>query len=687
MSNPPPEAVAPVPPGGLPPSDIEMVLRRMAGGGEDPLALVRDLVAALRPQSRSDGEEAARKWRQLLTLLHGSTAYCQAAANTCVSLFAEREQRNFYAEAGLLPNTGFFSELRKKLTHKLLPEETHPENLQDCVRLILPGLGDQAWLEMVPAADRRALWQLLAAEQPGTPQAYQRIRGQLLDSVVVLGHRIAAMGLEPELLRILPRLARGESPFIALCNEITRLVEQLHADSPEATIDEHDGRHLLVLLEQCRDAVERAHQAAANGGTSMQLTFLLVRLKQHLDRLELLMALLAPSCRSADCAAPDECWLAFLGTAIAGEQQRNSIRKHVADLLVLLSLRVTENAGRTGEHYIAQSRAEWRGIWRAAAGAGFLIACMALLKIFGSFLHLALLNQGLLNGAIYAGGFAVIHLCRGTVATKQPAMTAATIAATVSQTRGRLREIDRLADLIVATVRSQHAAITGNVMVAFPLAVALTMAMQLQFDAHPIPADKAALLLQELDPLRGAALLYAAVAGVWLFLAGLVSGYVDNQATYSRLGERIAAHPWLNMILGRGRALRLGTYLNDNAGGLAGNIFFGMMLGLTPTFGAATGLPLDIRHIAFSAANFGYALTSLDFLVQPLTVLLCLAGVALIGAANLTVSFSLALWVALRSRGVNFTAAAALAPELWRRLRTRPSRFFVPRENPREDPS
>jgi len=284
----------------------------------------------------------------------------------------------------------------------------------------------------------------------------------------------------------------------------------------------------------------------------------------------------------------------------------------------------------------------------------------------------------MLNGAIYGGGFALIHIFRGTVATKQPAMTAATIAATVSQTRGRLSEVDRLAELVVATVRSQHAAIAGNVLVAFPLALTVALALFSQFGGHPIPAEKATKLLQELDPLHSAALFYAAVAGVWLFVAGLVSGYVDNQAAYSRLGARVASHPWLNAVLGKAWSGRLGSYLDDNAGGLAGNLFFGMMLGLTPTLGTATGLPLDIRHIAFSAANLGYALVSLDFLVHPLTLLLSFMGVALIGLTNLAVSFSLALSVALRSRGVNFTAASRLLPALWQRLRAKPARFFVP---------
>ena len=668
-------------------SILAAVLRRMANGTEESLILVRDLVMALRPRSRRDRQDALSNWRELLALLSGNASYRHALAATLFTLLAERDQRSFYTDSGLLPNSGFFSELRQILARKLLPEPIDPGNFQGCLRQVFTGSRELAWWQAIPLEERDALWQLLAQEAVGSAENHQRIREQLLDSAQVIGHRIAAMGLEPELLRTVPRLTRGESPFIALCDEVTRLARQLRTGELSVSAVEADKRHLDVLLDQCREAVDRVHQAAATRGTSFALTFLVVRLRQHLERLELLLGLLTEPIAVDDRIAPVRNWNTLVEGTIERELQRDCLRQHAANLTALVSLRVTENAGRTGEHYIALNRAEWHGIWTAAAAGGCLIAFMALLKILGSALHLALLNQGLLNGLIYAGGFAVIHLYHGIVATKQPAMTASTIAATVSQTRGRLREIDRLAELIVATVRSQQAAIAGNVLVAFPLAVAVAWGMRLQFGGHPIPVDKAAKLLQELDPLQGAALFYAAIAGLWLFVAGLVSGYVDNQASYSRLGERVAVHPWLIRIVGQARAVRCGDYLDHNAGGLAGNIFFGMMLGLTPTFGAATGLPLDIRHIAFSAANLGYALTSLDFLVQPLTLLRAVAGVALIGAVNLTVSFSLALWVALRSRGVSFTATAALLPELWQRVRTRPSRFFVPAGEHRDESS
>src|SRR5690606_37697973 len=119
--------------------------------------------------------------------------------------------------------------------------------------------------------------------------------------------------------------------------------------------------------------------------------------------------------------------------------------------------------------------------------------------------------------------------------------------------------------------------------------------------------------LHDVRPLMSLSLLYAAVAGVWLCSAGLVSGYLDNRAVYMQLGPRIGQLWWLRFLLGRAGADRIGSYVEHHAGGLGGNIFFGLMLGLTPLLGDMLGITLDIRHIAFSSANVGYALVALDF--------------------------------------------------------------------------
>ncbi len=656
---------------------VESACARMVAGGEDPLDLVAAFIAALRPRSSRELGGAADVWRCMLRMLEDNGSYREALGRCLLDLFVSREQRRFYTEAGMLPNTGFHTELRRKLVHKIIPEVPDRRDLKDCVHLVFTHSSDQEWVDAIPVADRTAFWKLVGEAGPEDSEAIGLIRHQLQDSARIMAIRVAVMGLEPELARIIPRLSAGESPFVALAEEVSRFVG-LHR-SAHATTDlaENERRHLDVMIGQCRDAVRRAHKTAAARGTSIPLTFLLVRLTQHLDRLDLLVELMTVR-SEATRAELTEKWSEFLRDALEGERQRNSIRKHFSSLLVLLSLRVTENASRTGEHYITRDRAEWLAMWRSAAGGGFLIAFMALLKILGAHLTHHVFMQGVFNSVIYGGGFAVIYLLHFTVATKQPAMTAATIAATVSQVHGRLRQSEQLVTLIIDTVRTQLAAIAGNVLVALPLAFAVGSVAGFWHHAHLFPAEKAHSLLAEIEPLRSASLLYAAIAGVWLFMSGLVTGYVDNVIAYSDAGNRIAHLPRLVRIAGPERAERMGKLIHGKAGGVAGNVFFGFALGMTWSFGNNFGLPLDIRHIAFSSANLGYALTVLDWQVDLLTMVRCSLGVALIGLVNLAVSFTLALWVALRSRNVEPHRAVKLLRPLWRSLLEHPARFFIP---------
>ena len=379
-------------------------------------------------------------------------------------------------------------------------------------------------------------------------------------------------------------------------------------------------------------------------------------------------------------AAPERMalWLELLNEAIAGESRRQGVRVHLGQSTGLLAQRVTENASRTGEHYITSSREEYFSMWRAAMGAGFIVGFMALIKLYLGKLALAPLGFALAYSLNYAGGFILVHVLHFTIATKQPAMTAATIAGAISGIRASARDLEKLATLVVDLVRSQLAAILGNVGIALPTAMAIAWGMGLALGRPFIDADKARHLLHDISPFESLALLHAAIAGVWLFLSGLVSGYYDNLAAYERVRERIVHARWLRSLLGESRQLRFAAYAHDNLGALAGNLFFGFALGTTATVGMLTGLPLDIRHVTFASANFGFALVALDFSVDGWTVLKSLAGIGLVGMVNLTVSFTLALWLALRARGAGFRQTRALAGLLVQRWRANYRQFFWP---------
>jgi site-specific recombinase len=100
-------------------------------------------------------------------------------------------------------------------------------------------------------------------------------------------------------------------------------------------------------------------------------------------------------------------------------------------------------------------------------------------------------------------------------------------------------------------------------------------------------------------------------------------------------------------------------------------------MGFTATMGDLVGLPLDVRHVTFSAANFAIALVGLNYAVSPEAAGNAIAGILLIGAVNLLVSFGLALWVALRARKIRFRHGIRLMHALGRRARTAPIAFLL----------
>jgi site-specific recombinase len=657
---------------------LEVVLDRFRRAGEDPIECCRALVGEIRPRKGGDAEAAAANFRELLDILATREDYREALGAAVLSLLADTRSVSFYTDAGILPSTGFFSELWRRLSHRVLPEVPDRGYLKDVIGLVFDRRGDFRWYAELPDEDRARFWQTLFFRQRGDGAARQRIAESMLDAFLVLGYRVGAMGLEPELKRVAPDIDDFKSPFIGLGAEVQRFASDLRKGLANPGLEFEDEKFTLVFVQQCEDVVRRARRTAAQEGASLELTYLLVRIQQSLGRIRLLAGLLGSVVKSEKETNLLEQWISFTREATLGIMKRNSIREQFRNLVSLLALRVTENAGKTGEHYIAASRDEYRAMWRSAAGAGLVIAPMALLKVLIAKLALAPLNNAFMVSMNYGLGFVLIHIFHFTIATKQPAMTAATIAHAVSQVRGRLRNLGPLTDLIADAVRSQVAAILGNVLVAFPTALVLGFWLS-RWLGHPIVSpEKAIHLLADLEPFRGLNLFYAATAGVYLFLAGLISGYVDNKAAYASFRERVEALGWLNALLGRERAGRFAAWLDANIGGLSGNFLFGVMLGATPTVGQLFGLPLDIRHIAFSSANFGYALVALDFALPWQTYAWSVLGIALIGFMNLTVSFVLALWVALKSRGVSFGQTRQLVVLLWRRFWSRPGSFFLP---------
>lgn len=673
---------------------VLMLQAALADASSDPVGAWQAVVNWVRPRAfrkSKRGAQAEARLRALVDALDLRTDLRARLQDAAAALAKGRRSVLLFATSGIYPDTGVLTETARRLAFRLLPEAHEPQQLKSTLGSLFRR-GDAQWLSELPAGLWVALIRTLApsspTQAPGPDPVRVRFAQDHQEAVRVLAHRIAAAGLDPEMLRLEPRLERHESPFMALCDEAVALAqaygEQIGSASPalEQVVDHH--RHLLVLLDQCRAAIERVRRTAQREGASFRLTFRLRRLSQHLWRLQSLVDLLA-SWDGDDAIRQRRASL--LRELVLAECRRHDLRRFWSQNTELVALRVAENAGRSGEHYITSTRSEYMAMLRAAAGGGLVVALMAVVKIRVEAAALAPLAEVLANCLNYGLGFVLVHLLHLAVATKQPAMTANAIAAALDAPgagngRAARERFDTLVHLVARTVRTQLAAVAGNIAVALPAAMVIATGVWWATGQHFVSADKAHTLLAGLQPLASGALVYAALAGVCLFVAGMIAGFYDNLCAYNRIPQRLLQLQTPRRWFGAQRWARVAAYVENNLGALAGNFSLGFLLGGVAGMGTLLGLALDVRHVTLTSANWGFAMTSLNIEAPWQVAVMAALGVGLIGMINLGVSFGLALWIALKSRGVKFDQGRRLVGEIVRGFWRQPREFLLP---PRSD--
>lgn len=644
----------------------------------DPVELLIQLIDEIRPPRADDFDTARRTLQALCYILHTQPELRAGLRATLALLNQTYRHSELYTSTGILPNTGFAAETLRRIGHTFLPDVLDPDLLRTVLRRVFHkpsdrhwviGVGEDAWLQLIEA--------LRFDELPADPVLPHAI-AEILRSLRVISYWIAAFGMEPELLRLEPSLETYESPFVTQNNELIAYIDAYPESWRKPEAQNIDEKHLRVLHDQCREVIERVRKRAARDGTSVRLTYHLQRLQQLIRRSEALLDLLADLQDDPDGPIAYPAIVRLFSRLVHDECQRNNLRQHWRQNVELIALRVTDNASQHGEHYITESREEYWALARSAMIGGLIIACMACFKLLLGKADMPPLTGALAFCLNYGLGFCLIHILHGTVATKQPAMTANAIAASIGEAGGKLRNIDNLTHLIARTVRSQIIAILGNILISTPLAGLIAFTLFFISGEHFVSPEKAAHLIEEQSLIHSGAAFYAAIAGVCLFLAGLISGYYDNYAAYNRVPERILQLDWPKRLFGERRMRRVSAYIGDNLGSLAGNLFFGFLLGGTTIFGVLFGLPIDIRHVTFASAFLGISLVGLDFAPDLGLFLWAALGVATIGLVNLTVSFALALNVALRARQISGAQWRLIGGSVLRHLVQHPRDFFLP---------
>jgi site-specific recombinase len=451
-------------------------------------------------------------------------------------------------------------------------------------------------------------------------------------------------------------------------------VAALHAAVLAQREDEtlRQAGYLRALLDQCMRAAGSVMPHLETRGVSVNIVFDLDQLQGRCQRIEaLLNAVITP-----DGVAEGRRLLTDLVGTLQGQR---SVRALFARHYSLLARQVAERNAETGEHYITRDRDEYREMLRRAAGGGAVIAGTTFAKFAIAALGMTVFWGGFWAGVNYALSFVIVMLLHWTVATKQPAMTAPALAASLPVGQSSSDEdLERVVDRVAQLIRSQVAGIAGNLALCGPLVLGVQL-LAVAWTGSPLVGEKDAAYTLHSLTLLGPTALFAAFTGVLLFTSSLIAGWAENWFVYHRLDSAIAWNPRIVALLGPARARRWADWWRTHVSGVAANVSLGMMLGLVPAVATFMGLPLEVRHVTLATGQLAAALGALGAgLLQQPPLWWCVVGIAATGLLNLTVSFYLAFKVALRSRGVRVRDRQRIRAALWRRLHTRPMSFLRP---------
>ncbi len=659
--------------------EIKQLFERFEAQLSDPAYIELDFLAALidifRPKRRSLYYQV--DIAPLLTYLEASPDVRFSFSSYVRRVIDHKDFDQLISDTGIISYADFRYEIKKRITEKYLPSQPPKSTLQYVLNQLFYHSQDADWVAVIPNDQLQQLYLICDFNSLYESDVNFEIK-EILYGLEVLVQRITGRAMETDVNKMVPEFQNFDSPFIAIMREFSELNDRFLAGNLHfMTSDDLAYKQILVLHKQCENYIDTAFANSHRFGISVKVNQSLLRIRQQLERIKAIISFLVIDKEQEKVDKS----IAFAQTLIGYNCRKSNIRKLVGQSTQLLAYEITHHTAQTGEHYITSSKKEYWNMFRSACGGGIIVGVMCILKLFLGKVETSEFGHALLYSINYAIGFTAIYLFGATLATKQPAMTASALVAAIEngasgqdETRHRYWNF---AVFFARLFRSQFIAFVGNVIMAFPVSLVLIWGIQELFH-YNAAAGKWMTLVNDLNPTETPMILHACIAGVFLFLSGIIAGSISNRDKHNSVYYRIEEQPVLKKVFGKEKTAKVARFYEKKWAGIVSNIWFGVFMGTTASVGMFLGLNLDIRHITFASGNLALGLFGNNMSLTTDMWIWGILGIGLIGFFNFAVSFSLSLTLAFRSRNLSFGELIKMAKAVWIYFKISPRSFFFP---------
>jgi site-specific recombinase len=659
--------------------EIKQLFEKFDAQLNDPAYIELDFLAALidifRPKRRSLYYQV--DIAPLLIYLEASLDVRFSFSSYVRRVIDHKDFDQLISDTGIISYADFRYEIKKRITEKYLPSQPPKSTLQYVLNQLFYHSQDADWVAVIPNDQLQRLYQICDFNSLYESDVNFEIK-EILYGLEVLVQRITGRAMETDVNKMVPEFQNFDSPFIAIMREFSELNDRFLAGNLHfMTSDDLAYKQILVLHKQCENYIDTAFANSHRFGISIKVNQSLLRIRQQLERIKAIISFLVIDKEQEKVDKS----IAFAQTLIGYNCRKSNVRKLVGQSTQLLAYEITHHTAQTGEHYITSSKKEYWNMFRSACGGGIIVGIMCILKLFLGKVETSEFGHALLYSINYAIGFTAIYLFGATLATKQPAMTASALVAAIENgASGQDEKRHRywnFAVFFARLFRSQFIAFVGNVIMAFPVSLVLIWGIQELFH-YNAAAGKWMTLVNDLNPTETPMILHACIAGVFLFLSGIIAGSISNRDKHNSVYYRIEEQPVLKKIFGKEKTAKVARFYEKKWAGIVSNIWFGVFMGTTASVGMFLGLNLDIRHITFASGNLALGLFGNDMSLTTDMWIWGILGIGLIGFFNFAVSFSLSLTLAFRSRNLSFGELIKMAKAVWIYFKISPRSFFFP---------
>lgn len=623
-------------------------VRRIFQRGSDPKLSVNEVLLQFTPTM--DLSERMESLRRLLNWLGAGGSrqievrlrfflHALAASPERMELFAKAFDRTvrecsfflFFTEVGLNVEHGLWGDIAGRFLMKFISRgERH-----DFIQIIIQGFKNAEIVDALGGISPDLVKTAFAMlDSCLTKPTVELLALQRREAGFHLATHVAHYGLSSAIQRRVksPNAISG-SPFFAIT----------------AAIRDEDVQKPLAIIDDCERELASVYDHLENSGVSVDVVNRLETMAELLTRLRHLLNTSLPNGSEKRAAANFQ----LLREIAAANLRARAVLGHLGRHFYLLSRKVVERNGQSGEHYIARNAREMRWLFRSAIGGGFIVVGMTIFKTLLIQTDPAPLFLALGIWIIYSAGFLGMQFSGATLATKIPSFTASKLASFLN--RKASVDVKGLGAEVRQVLKSQAVALLGNICGVIPFALLVNFVLKQTVSSQGLMGEHYSHhVLDGLHPILSFAVPLGALTGLQLWLSSLCGGWLENWVAYSRIPEAISVHYPLRKILGAEAAQKIAKWTLDQSSGIGTNISLGFLFGITPLLGHLMGLNWNGNHVTISTASAVFAASGLNFQIGWVEIVSVSAGLLFIGVMNFVVSFMMALFVASSSRRLQF---------------------------------